>query len=238
MADAIYTTLGRQAGLLREITAIAQNVANASTTGYRASGLIFSEHVVDRGMGRPSVSIARAGAQLTDLAQGALEPTGGTFDLAIEGEGFFLVDRGGQERLTRAGAFVRSADGTVTTREGDPLLDAGGAPVVVPAGAEALFVAPDGTLSADGAPVAQIAVVLPQEPGRLRRAEGTLFEAPEGHAPAPAPTVVQGYLEASNVDPVLEIARMVAVQNAYALGQSFMETEDQRLRSVTRLLEQ
>jgi flagellar basal-body rod protein FlgF len=238
MSDAVYTTLGRQAGLIREIAVIAQNVANASTTGYRANGLMFSEFVVDRGRGQPSVSMARAGAQMTALRQGALDPTGGTLDLAIEGEGFFLIERGGAERLTRAGAFTTASDGTVTTAAGDPLLDAGGAPVVVPAGTDAIHVGADGTLSADGRPVAQVAVVAPLDPGRLRNLEGTLFDAPGGHAPVLAPKVLQGFLEASNVDPVLEVARMVAVQNAYELGQGFLDKEDERLRSATRLLEQ
>ncbi|TFL18012.1 flagellar hook-basal body complex protein [Jannaschia formosa] len=238
MGDSIYTTLGRQAGLLREMNAIAQNVANAGTTGYRAGGILFSEHVVRTGRDQPSISMSTGDAQLTNLAQGALEQTGGSLDLAIEGEGFFLIDRGGTQLLTRGGAFLAGPDGGVTTEQGDALLDQGGAPVFVPAGTGAIHVGVDGTLSADGAPVAQVAVVAPLEPDRMERRAGAAFEAEAGFASVEEPRVLQGFLEASNVDPVLEIARMVAVQNAYEAGQSFMDAEDQRLRSVTRLLEQ
>jgi flagellar basal-body rod protein FlgF len=238
MGDAIYTTLGRQGGLVREIASIAQNVANASTTGYRAGGMLFSEHIVSGGHGQPSVSMARAGAQLTHQRQGALERTGGVLDLAIEGEGFFVIDRDGAERLTRSGVFTQSPDGGIVTQEGHALLDAGGAPIVLPGGAGAIHVGSDGTLSVDGEPVAQVAIAAPAEPARLQRDAGTQFEAPGGWAPVEAPQVMQGFLEASNVDPVLEMARMVAVQNAYEMGQSFLDTEDQRLRSINRLLEQ
>ncbi|PWJ16153.1 flagellar hook-basal body complex protein [Jannaschia seohaensis] len=237
MSDAIYTTLGRQSGLAREIGTIAQNVANASTTGYRAGGILFSEHVVRTGWDQPSISMSRGGAQLLHLDQGALEQTGGALDLAIEGEGFFLIDRGGEPFLTRAGAFVTGPDGGVTTASGEPLLDQGGAPVFVPAGTGAIHVGGDGTLSADGAPVAQIAIVRPLEPDRMERDAGTAFRAEAGFEPVEVPRVLHGFLEASNVDPVLEIARMIAVQHAYEMGQDFMEKEDERLRSITRLFE-
>ncbi|GIT91624.1 flagellar basal-body rod protein FlgF [Jannaschia pagri] len=238
MTDGIYPALGRQSGLLREMNTIAQNIANANTTGYRSESVLFSEHVVDTGRGNPSVSLAHANAQTMNLTQGAMEPTGGVLDLAIEGDGFFLVDRNGEQYLTRAGAFVLGADGGVQTVEGDPVLDAGGAPVVVPPGSDAIHIGQDGTLSADGEPLAQIGVVVPNAPDRLTRLVGTLFAAPGGTQPVETPRVMQGFLEASNVNPVLEIARMVTVQNAYELGQSFMEREDERLRSIFRLMEQ
>ena len=235
MADGIYTTLGRQAGLLREMDVIAQNVANADTTGYRAEGLVFAEHVVGT-RGGPSISFAHATGRETRFVQGGMERTGGTFDLAIQGEGYFLVDVGGEAHLTRAGAFVAGADGGLQTLEGHPVLDEGGAPLAVPPGAASVHVAPDGTISADGVPVARLAVVAPDDPRAMTRRAGTLFAA-DGYAPVEAPAVAQGFLEASNVDPVIEIARMVAVQNAYQMGQGFMDREDERLRSMLRLMD-
>ncbi len=76
MTDGIYTTIGRQAGLLREIDVIAQNIANANTTGYRAEGLIFSEHVTRTGRDNPSISFASATGKQTRFDQGGLEQTG------------------------------------------------------------------------------------------------------------------------------------------------------------------
>ncbi|MEM7490188.1 MAG: flagellar hook-basal body complex protein [Pseudomonadota bacterium] len=236
MADGIYPTLTRQAGLMREMETIAQNIANASTTGYRAEGLIFSEHVVSGGRRAPSLSMAHAHGRQTDFRQGALERTGGTFDLAIEGEGYFLVEVDGAPHLTRAGAFLAGPDGGVQTMEGHPLLDEGATPVFVPPGTTDVRVAPDGTLSADGQPLGRIAVVVPTDAGAMTRRAGTMFEA-DAYEPVAAPNVAQGFLEASNVDPVLQVARMVAVQNAYQMGQGFMDREDERMRAMFRLMD-
>ncbi|MGB3553146.1 MAG: flagellar hook-basal body complex protein [Jannaschia sp.] len=238
MSDGIYPTLGRQTGLLREMSMIAQNIANASTTGYRAGGMIFSEFIVDTGRDNPSVSMANGNSETTHLAQGGLDGTGGALDLAIEGEGFFLVESDGAPHLTRAGAFLAGPAGGVQSPEGHALLDEGGAPIFVPPGATDLFVGSDGTLSAGGEPIARVAIVRPADGVRLDRAAGTLFDVGEAYEPVEVPRVLQGFLEASNVDPVLEIARMVTVQNAYELGQSFMEREDQRVRAIFRLMEQ
>ncbi|MCK0168261.1 flagellar hook-basal body complex protein [Jannaschia sp. S6380] len=237
MTDGLYPTLARQSGLLREMDVIAQNIANANTTGYRAEGLIFSEHVVRTGRDAPSISFASATGRQTRFEQGGLEQTGGTFDIAIEGEGYFLVEVEGEPRLTRAGAFTAGADGTLVTPEGHPVLDEGGAPLVLPGGPEKVGIAPDGTVSSDGQPIAKLAVVVPEDPGAMRRQAATTFQA-EAYRPVDAPQVRQGFLEASNVDPVTEIARMVTVQNAYKMGQGFMDREDDRMRSMLRLLDQ
>lgn len=237
MSDGIYPTLGRQAGLMREMTVIAQNIANANTTGYRSEGLIFSEHVVKTGRDAPSISFASATGRETRFAQGGMERTGGTFDLAIEGEGYFLVEVDGVPHLTRAGAFLAGADGGVQTMEGYPVLDEGGAPLFVPADARAVFVGRDGTVSADGEPIGKVGVVAPGDPGAMTRHAGTMF-ATQDYAPVEEPAVMQGFLEASNVDPVMEIARMVAVQNAYQMGQGFMDREHERMQSMLRLMDQ
>lgn len=237
MADGIYPTLGRQAGLLREMDVIAQNIANANTTGYRAEGLIFSEFVVKPEGDAPSISFAHATGRQTRLVQGGMEQTGGTFDMAIEGEGYFQVDVGGTPHLTRAGAFLAGPDGGVQTAEGYPLLDEGGAPLFVPPNAGTIHIGGDGTVSADGQPIGRVGVLAPADPGAMTRQAGTMFAADDAQ-PVENPRVMQGFLESSNVNPVLEIARMVAVQNAYEMGQGFMDKEHERMQSMLRLMDQ
>jgi flagellar basal-body rod protein FlgF len=234
MDNAGYTALTRQAGLLREMAVVANNLANLSTTGYRREGLIFAEHIAALDDGGPSLSMASAEARMTDARQGPLEKTGGAYDFAIEGEGFFLVETAQGPRLTRAGAFTPGPEGELLAADGARLLDAGGAPLSVPPGARAVALGADGTLSADGAPIGQVGIVLPLDPLDLARAEGTRFAAPGGWAPAEAPRVIQGFLEGSNVSPVAEIARMIEVSRAYELGQGFLDREDERIRAVLR----
>ena len=141
-----YTTLTRQTGLMREMRMVANNIANAATTGYRSEGLVFSEHV-RRTDGGPSISMARGNTPVTSYEQGPLDATGGRFDFAIEGEGYFLIEAPDGERLTRAGAFSLSANGNLVNADGFRLLDAGGAPIFVPPDATRPGLAPDGTLS-------------------------------------------------------------------------------------------
>lgn len=236
MDNAVYTTLNRQSGLMAEMRAVANNIANVSTTGFRKEGVIFAEHVARLDRADPSLSMATAEGRLVNLAQGGLTRTGGTFDLAVEGEGFFQIDTPEGPRLTRAGAFTPSPEGELVTAEGHRLLDLGGAPVFVPTDAGPVAVAQDGTVSVAGNPVAQIGLFRPTDPAGLVHTGGTRFEARGGMEPVDGGTIFQGFLEGSNVDPVAEIARMIEVQRAYEMGQGFLDSEDQRIRAVIQTL--
>ena len=235
MDSAGYVALSRQSGLMREMQIIANNVANISTTGFRREGLVFAEHVarLDR---EPSLSLSHGNARIADLSQAGISQTGGTYDLAIQGDGFFLVMTPEGERLTRAGSFTPSAEGELVTPEGYQVLDAGGAPVFVPPGAE-VAIGADGTISANGEAVGQIGLWQPTDPLALRHRAGTLFD---GGAVEPVDTgrIMQGFLEESNVNPVAEIARMIEVQRTYELGQKFLDAEDNRARNVIQTLGQ
>lgn len=233
MDAAGYAALTRQSGLMRQMEMIAHNIANTSTTGFRREGVIFSEHV-ERLDDAPSLSMARGNARMVDLTQAGMTQTGGSYDLAIEGEGFFLVETPQGERLTRAGAFTPNAQGELVTPDGHRLLDAGGAPVFVPPDARAVAVGADGTVSADGTPLTRIGLYQAADPLSLRHQAGTMFSA-DGVEPADG-RVRQGFLEESNVDPLTEIARMIEVQRAYELGQTFLDREDERIRTVVSTL--
>ena len=235
MDAAGYTTLTRQSGLMKEMQAIANNIANASTSGFRREGVIFSEHV-SRLEDSPSLSMARASARNIDLTQGELSETGGSFDFAVQGEGFFLVETPGGNRLTRMGSFTPSAEGELVNPDGYRLLDQGGAPVFIPPDAGRVSMAKDGTLSANGEPLARIGLWQPTDPTGLIHQGGTLFAARGGEEPMEGGVILQGQIEGSNVNALSEISRMIDVQRAYELGQSFLEREDNRMRTVIQTL--
>lgn len=233
MENAGYTTLTRQTGLLREMQVVANNIANASTTGFRQEGLIFGEYV-KRTEGGPSLSMAVANIRNTSLVQGGLTPTGGQLDFAIEGEGFFAIETPAGERLTRAGNFALSAQSDLVTLDGYRVLDAGGAPIFIPPDATDLGVSQDGTISANGQAIGQIGLVMPADMTELTREDGVMFRAESGTEPVLEARVLQGFLESSNVDPLGQIARMIEVQRAYEMGQSFLEAENERIRTALK----
>jgi flagellar basal-body rod protein FlgF len=179
--------------------------------------------------------MAHATGRMVDLSQAGMTMTGGSFDFAIQGEGFFMIETAEGNRLTRAGSFTPSAEGELVNMDGQRLLDAGGAPIFVPPGAGPIGLAADGTLSAGGVPIAQVGLWQPVDPLSLRHQSGTLFEAGDLE-PAEGAQIFQGFLEESNVNPVAEVARMIEVQRAYELGQKFLDAEDGRTRSVIETL--
>ena len=231
MDNAIYAALTRQSGLMREMRAVANNMANGSTTGFRREGVVFSEHLTSLRDGRETLSMANARGREVDLTPGSLTMTGGKFDLALERDGFFMVETPNGNRLTRAGAFLMSPEGELINGDGYRVLDDGQAPIALPPGTRSIGIGPDGTISADGQPVGRVGVFEQPDRALLRHFGGTLFAA-DGAQPIADPLVRQGFLEESNVNPVLEIARMIEVQRAYELGQSFLDGEDQRIRAV------
>jgi flagellar basal-body rod protein FlgF len=223
-------------GLNREMTAIANNIANSSTTGFRKEGLIFSEHISALEPDEESLSMAQGNVRHTNTSQGPLTSTGGAFDFAIEGDGFFLIETPEGEALTRAGAFTPNEASELTTHDGYRLLDNGGAAVFIPPDARNVSVASDGTLSADGRPLAQIGLYMPTDPLSMDRTNGVRFTTENGIEPIEDAVILQGYVENSNVNAVTEITRMIEVQHAYELSQKFVEKEDERIRSVLSTL--
>ena len=236
MDNAGYTALTRQSGLLRELQIVANNIANISTTGFRKEGLLFSEYVQAMDNGDPSLSMANGNVRATYQIQGPLTQTDSPFDMAIEGDGFFLIETPEGEQLTRAGSFTPNAAGELVTHDGYRLLDNGSAPIFVPPDAKDINVAADGTLSADGRPLARIGVYLPIDRTDMSRRDGVRFLVENGVEPVEDSVILQGFLEDSNVNAVAEIARMIEVQHAYELGQKFLDKEDERIRGVLQTL--
>ncbi|MAN67815.1 flagellar hook-basal body complex protein [Hyphomonas sp.] len=236
MSNAIYASLTRQDGLLREMQVIANNMANSSTTGFKSNHAIFAEHIAATGDESGSLSMGSLAGHNFDLSQGAMKHTGGQFDLAIHGEGFFVLDTPAGERLTRAGAFQLSADGNLIDAFGHQVQGAGGGAIAIPQEVTRISIAPDGTISSGEEILGQVAVVVAD--GEINQEGGTMFAAPGGYQQVEEPAVVQGTLEQSNVSSILEVSRLIEVQRAYEAGQSLIEKEDERINQLIKTMRQ
>ena len=230
MSNSIYAALSRQDGLLKELQVVANNIANTNTAGYKTDRAIFAEYVMATGTESASLSMGGLAGHSFDLTQGTVKFTGGQFDLALQGQGFFGLETDAGPRLTRAGAFQLSVDGELVAADGARVLDIGNAPIQIPPDAEGLTIAGDGTISADGQVLGQGGIFTAN--GQLQRDTDTRFLAEGGTQPAEGVSVLQGAVEAANVSPVLEMARMIEVQRAYEAGQTLLEREDQRITQL------
>lgn len=236
MDNAIYTNLTRLDGLKAELQVIANNIANISTTGFKREGLIFEEFIVSTEDIDHSLSMATADIRRTDFSQGPLTQTSSEFDFAIDGPGYFMVEYDGGQALTRAGNFGQNANGELVTENGHRVLDSGGAAIAIPPDARSIMLSRDGTLSADGRFISTITPMQPAPGDVPKRIGGTMFVTEQPALPVEGAVILQGFKEDSNVEAVLELARMIEVHRAYEQGSNLNKSEDERIRNVLRTL--
>jgi flagellar basal-body rod protein FlgF len=203
------------AGAVAQATALdatANNIANASTPGYRGEIVTFQE-----AMGKAKsadVTLVDNGTHGADAQPGALSATDNPLDCALEGDGMFAVDTAQGTRYTRAGNFQLDSQNRLVTADGAPLRGDDGNPITLPANASNVSIAADGTVSADGAAVGKLALAR-FSPSQLTRQGGTLYAASGKPAAGPAPVVRSGMLESSNVNVIHGVVDLVKVQRTY-----------------------
>lgn len=239
-----YIMLSRLGAQLRSTQVLANNLANADTPGFRAERAVFAEFLQPRAAGNAAPPGDRGAAYAIDRATwrdtagGAISTTGNPFDLALQGDGFFAVETPRGERYTRAGRFVLSGDGKLTDADGNAVLGAGGAPIVLGPNDTRVEVLGDGTIRSENGPVGQLRVVRFDDAQRLRAEGARLYASDDGPgATAERPGVVQGAVENSNVRPVVEITNLTAQTREFQFAAQFVEREGERLSSaVERIL--
>ena len=241
MENAAYAGLSRQMTLRRELDVVANNIANADTTGFKVEQLLVGTEVGERARNafvRPGVSFVLDNGIGRDFGQGALEQTGRTLDFAIEGDGaFFKVSDGAGEAYTRDGAFTLDAEGRLTTQGGAPVLGDGGE-IIIDRSLGEIAVGADGTISQNGNPLGRLAVVRFDALAALEKGGDGLYRNASNAAALEANDVQirQGMLEGSNVNPILEITNLIEIQRAYESVTRMIEnTNDLSRRSVERL---
>jgi flagellar basal-body rod protein FlgF/flagellar basal-body rod protein FlgG len=205
----------------------ANNLANISTTGYKAQREFYKSIMASLGnlnqrqvspLNRVINNYGVLGGATVDVQAGTLERTGNDLDLAMEGSGFFVVQTKAGLKYTRNGNFRLEAEGRLVTAWGDPVLDDQNRPLDIPSGP--VSVAPDGTISSQGAVVGNLQIV-DFAPGTVLVPEGnSIYKAPTGSAmPAADPRVRQGMLEASNMSPITGTIGLIMIQRQTQLLQ-------------------
>jgi flagellar basal-body rod protein FlgF len=241
MDNAVYVGLSRQMVLRRELDIVANNIANADTTGFKVESLMQRAEpqapAMTDGGPRP-VKFVMGHAVARDFTQGSLRRTGAALDLGIEGDGFFKVSTAEGERYTRDGRFQMNEQGKVVTEGGDALLDEGGGEIVIDPEKGPIMIASDGTVSQGDERVGKVGVVRFDDRAVLEKSGDNLLKNGSNLQPQAATTslVRQGMLESSNVKPVVEITRLIEVNRAYEQVTKMMDAEsDLSRRSIERM---
>jgi flagellar basal-body rod protein FlgF len=227
--------LSRQVALRREMDVVANNIANMNTPAYKAERMLFSEYLV-RPQRNVPLSFVEDKGMIRDLSEGPLTKTGNPFDLAVSGDGYFIVGTENGERYTRSGRFQLDADGQMTNQLGQPVLSAAGQPIIIPPGTRDVSVTPDGTVSADTEVVGTVGIVRFENPREMKREANNLYAAEETPQPDETSRVLQGVLEESNVSAVQEMTTMIGVHRAYAANQRLLQDEHDRIRRAIRVI--
>jgi flagellar basal-body rod protein FlgF len=236
----IYTAMSGAKATLARQDALANNLANASTAGFRADLSAFRAVPV-RGDGAPTRVHSVEATAGFDPSEGPLMQTGRRLDVAVRGPGWLAVQGlDGVEAYTRAGGLEISAAGALQTRSGLAVLGDGG-PIAVPQGAEV-------SIGSDGTVTAQVGTAPPVDVGRIKRvnpppgelrkgADGLMRTA--GGEPAPADETVRladGVVEGSNVNPVASMVGLIAAARQFEMQMKMLQTAESNEQRAARLL--
>ncbi len=218
----IVTTARTLSYYTRWQEAVANNLANATTAGYKADRMTAQQQVG----GQHPVAVHQL-----DLRQGSLRETGRTLDVGLEGEGFLVVQTPAGERLLRGGGLAIDEAGYLTDRHGHLVLGLEG-PLHV-AGRE-LIIESDGTVVVDGARADRLRLVTVEEPTQLQKeGEGRFLADPTTLRPAASVRLRQGTLEDANVDPLLGTVDLIMIQRAYTANLDALRAMDSVLGTIT-----
>jgi flagellar basal-body rod protein FlgF len=238
-----YVLLSHEQALRRRLDVIANNMANASTVGFKREQPVFQEYVerspeavIDAAR---STSFVLDYGAVHDIAQGAFQPTGNPLDVMIEGPGYLSVETPeGGVAYTRAGLIKVLETGELATAGGQKILGEGGRPIGIPPGQTGrLAVTADGTImGAEGALGRLTVTMFDDERAVSPRGDGMMTGAGGRELAAAETKIKSGGVEASNVQPIVETTAMVDVLRSYQSSQRMSESiNDMRQRAIERL---
>jgi flagellar basal-body rod protein FlgG len=238
MNRAMYAAASGMAAQQTNLDIIADNLANADVAGFKGAAASFTDVNAGGSLGLGTAALGRHPV----FEQGKLMKSGGPFDVAIDGNGFFSVEKNGATAYTRAGEFSRAADGTLRNADGWALHG-----VRIPADALAASVERDGRVLVDTATakarvVGRVHLAAFRAPELLRPLGGTIFAqttesgAPQSVTPGSGrSTIAFGMLEKSNVSIVESMMQILTAQRAYEANAKGVQAADEMMRIANNL---
>jgi flagellar basal-body rod protein FlgF len=237
MENSLLISLSHQVAAYRSMDLIANNLANVSTPAYQRESPSFNEYIMqvppaEGQVGLQSLSFVADGGVVRDLSEGRLDTTNAPFDFAIHGKGYFVVQTANGERYTRNGHFSLDPSGQIVTSNGDPVQGDGGAITITPDDGE-IHIAQDGTISGKNGQIGRLRVVDFADPRALIKEGSSLYAAgTQQPVTGESFTLESGMLEASNVQPVVEISHMIQVMRAYQAIATLTQTQEDLMRQA------
>lgn len=227
----------------RALDVTADNIANAGTPGYKAVRVQFSDWLSRQQnaatpRGGATIAFTQDRATWRDFQAGPIAHTGNPFDLALTNSGFFTVATAQGPQLTRAGRFGLMPDGTIADATGNALLNTNGQPIQLSPTDTQINIAGDGTVSSANGQIAKIGVVQPDDLMQLHAVGDHRLASDSATTPVAAPGLVQGSVEDSNVQPMLEMVRMMNDLREFQYVTQMVESENQRQQSAIDKLTQ
>lgn len=243
MDNSSYVALSAATALRRDLDVTANNIANASTNGFKGERVVFESYLQDGATAEENTNFVIDKGSYLDESQGGISQTGNPLDIAIQGKGWFGYRTAeGQMAFGRDGRLAVDAQGNLVTMTGAQILDEGGQPLVLPPDAVGqVEIDPQGNISAPGAGnLARIGLFDLPDLQSYERLGGGMFIPPNGGeaelVPEVRSRVVQGAIEASNVQPIVEMTRMMSIQRAYEQAVKLIGTDDElRQQTIRRL---
>lgn len=237
MQSALYVSLSAQVAMEKRLATIANNVANMTTGGFRADEIKFEE--ILSLAGKDHVSFASSGKNFISRQAGPLNKTDNPLDVAIQGEAWFAYSGPSGPVYTRDGRFSMNENGDLLTVDGHPVLDAGGAPITLDPASGAPIISRDGTITQGGNQVGALGLFSLNAQSRLTRFgnSGVISSMPgEVVQDFTSSGVQQGYSEGSNVNPVLEMTKMIALQRSFESAATTIQESESTLMDAIRTL--
>jgi len=232
MQTATYVALSRQMVLERSMDVIANNLANMSTTAFKTEKPLFQQYLQPGPVKGQTIAYVRDAGVVRDARAGDLTTTGNPLDVGIDGNGYFQVNTADGPRYTRNGKFQIDINRNLVTAQGFQVLNAVGQPISIPQGATSISIGADGSVSTETGPVGKIALSQVANQQDMVAAGNGLYATSATVTPDTTSTLHQGTIEASNVQPIIEMGQMLDVQRSYASAQNIIESEDNRLRNA------